>query len=115
MSNYQRLVQRSQELAEELAMLKAWLTNYEQERYAVYVNSADEVKEAVKGGAFTPRIIIGNSEGNHFGHQSYSSPSRFPELYAAVYKLLQERIDALSAEYEGVLTRLTAVEELLKD
>lgn len=115
MSNYQRLVQRSRELAEELAMLKAWLTNYEQERYAVYVNNAVEVKEAVKGGAFTPRIIIGNSEANHFGYQTYPSPSRFPELYAAVYKLLQERVDALSEEHKKVLTKLSAVEELLKE
>lgn len=115
MSNYQRLLQRSQKLAEELAMLRAWLTNYEQERYAVYVHNGIEVREAVKGGAFTPVIIIGNSEANHFGYQSYSSPSRFPELYAAVYKLLQERVAALDAEHKGVLTRLIAVEELLKD
>lgn len=114
MSNYQRLVQRSQKLAEELLMLRAWLTNYEQERYAVFVNNGVEIKQAVKSGAFSPIIIIGNNEANHFGYQTYPSPSRFPELYAAVYKLLQERVDALSEEYEEVQAKLSAVEELLK-
>ncbi|MFN3898914.1 MAG: hypothetical protein ACK4ML_00925 [Alishewanella aestuarii] len=115
MSNYQRLLRRSQELAEELAMLTAWLTNYEQERYAVFVNCGVEVKEAVKSGAFTPKIIIGNGEGNHFGYQTYAVPRLFPELYAAVYKLLNERVVALSAEHQEILTKLSAVEELLKE
>lgn len=115
MNNYQRMVQRSQKLAEELLMLRAWLTNYEQKRHAVFVSDGVEIKQAVKSGVFAPVITIGNSEAKYFGYQTYPSPSQFPELYAAVYKLLQERVDALSEEYEEVQAKLSAVEELLKE